>query len=260
MWYFNEKMKNEGTTQMFAAPYFTSDLHKKVALFGAFGPATYMYNCKSPLFVILADLHVDQIFELLGVQQFLPGLVLDKVGADLCSVVDDFCVMFLEFICGPTQDLNASRTEVYISKTPAGTSVKNMAHWAQGIRRDRFEMYDYGTPERNEQVYGQREPPQYDLSALSIPTAFYSGSNDWLADPEDVQVLLENVNPDIIVQNKTVNGFAHLDFVWGVHANTRVYDDLLLHLYNYLGPGRRVSSASTTTNGQYDRRARIHAL
>ena len=34
--------------------------------------------------------------------------------------------------------------QVYVAQTPAGTSVKNMAHFAQGIRHDAFRMYNYG--------------------------------------------------------------------------------------------------------------------
>jgi hypothetical protein len=43
---------------------------------------------------------------------------------------------------------------VYTSETPAGTSVKNMAHWSQGVTTDAFQMYDYGTS-GNMQHYGQ---------------------------------------------------------------------------------------------------------
>jgi len=44
---------------------------------------------------------------------------------------------------------------VYVSHTPAGTSVKNIVHFAQLHNAKKFQMYDYGDAEKNKQHYGQ---------------------------------------------------------------------------------------------------------
>jgi pimeloyl-ACP methyl ester carboxylesterase len=243
---------SEGTIQMFGAPYYdkNNELAEKVAFFGALAPVAYVYHCESPLIVLMADLRLDEIFELFGIRQFLPGTAIDVFGPDLCSVVDGMCDFFLELICGPSNDLNETRIQVYVSGTPADTSVKNMAHWAQGVRRDKFEMFDYGSSSKNEAIYGpgMKDPPQYDLSKLNVPTVLYSGTNDWLADPKDVARLVSEMNPEYLVDHIVVDGYAHLDFVWGMHAHTLVYDDLVQRIQKYLGPGVTMKSHKTRKN------------
>lgn len=70
----------------------------------------------------------------------------------------------------------------------AGTSVKNMEHWAQGVRRQpqqsKFCAYDYGKvctsviglPQPcNRYIYGQEEPLEYNLTRIISPIAVVSG-------------------------------------------------------------------------------------
>lgn len=43
-------------------------------------------------------------------------------------------------------------------------------------------MYDYGKKE-NQNKYGSNTPPEYDLSKIKAPLAFFYSDNDILADP-----------------------------------------------------------------------------
>jgi lysosomal acid lipase/cholesteryl ester hydrolase len=45
----------------------------------------------------------------------------------------------------------------------------------------RFRQYDYGLV-GNLLEYGHMSPPDYDLSKVTVPLAFYYSDNDWLAD------------------------------------------------------------------------------
>jgi len=233
---------SEGTIQMFAAPTVRPDILDKVALFGALAPVAYVHHTKSPLIRLLAIIHLDWFYELFGRKQFLPGIyVLDKIDPLICQAFDNLCGDFLFLVAGPSQDLNNSRIEVYVSETPADTSVKNMAHWSQDVSHEWFEMYDYLTPEKNMEYYGSTKPPRYNLSAVTMPVALFSGTNDWLADPTDVAKLIADLPPASIINNTVVDGFAHLDFVWGVHANKYVYDPLMELIEQYIGPGKIVT-------------------
>ena len=44
---------------------------------------------------------------------------------------------------------------------------------------ERFCAFDYG--DRNQEIYGQDTPPDYDLDKVTAPVALYWGDNDWLA-------------------------------------------------------------------------------
>lgn len=72
----------------------------------------------------------------------------------------------------------------------AGTSVQNMVHWAQGVRRKvesepKFAKYDYGqactdtygsAQPCNQNMYGSLEPPVYNLKSIKTPLAIFSGT------------------------------------------------------------------------------------
>lgn len=58
-----------------------------------------------------------------------------------------------------------------------------MMHIVQLMESGNFHKYDYGK-NKNFQKYGQLEPPHYNLSQMSTPTALYYSSNDWTVNIE----------------------------------------------------------------------------
>ena len=47
-----------------------------------------------------------------------------------------------------------------------------------------FRAYDYGSPEDNQKVYGQKYPPVYSLDKVTVPLSAYYAQNDWLVVPQ----------------------------------------------------------------------------
>ena len=45
-----------------------------------------------------------------------------------------------------------------------------------------FCKYDFGET-KNEQIYGQKSPPEYKIKAIKCPVVTYWGDNDWLVEP-----------------------------------------------------------------------------
>jgi pimeloyl-ACP methyl ester carboxylesterase len=155
------------------------------------------------------------------------------------------CENFLFLICGfDATNLNKTRLTVYMTHTPAGTSVQNMIHFMQGVQTDQFQMYDFGTPAENLRHYGQTIPPLYDLSSVHVPVALYYGGNDWLADPYDVEWIKPQL-PNLIYSLEVhvslgqrslslltataaqIEEFEHLDFLWATNAVTQVYNQII---------------------------------
>jgi pimeloyl-ACP methyl ester carboxylesterase len=79
----------------------------------------------------------------------------------------------------------------------------------------------------NEAHYGVTTPPLYDLSQLSVPTALFSGSHDYLGDPKDVEKIVKEAPASMIVHQDVQEDYAHLDFVWAPNANTRIYNQVV---------------------------------
>eukprot|EP00966_Prymnesium_polylepis_P005044 116054-Prymnesium_polylepis.2 len=58
-----------------------------------------------------------------------------------------------------------------MGQTPAGTSVKNIVQWGQGVRSQVFRMYDEGSSAANLRRFNSSTPPQYNLSSFSLHRA-----------------------------------------------------------------------------------------
>lgn len=218
---------SQGTIQAFAGFSRLQYLAERVDVFAALAPVAYVHNQRGFLLNMIADLGADKLFQALGVKEFLPSGFITKFAPWICNLLPSICDDFIELIVGPSNHMNKSRIEVYVSQTPAGTSVKNMVHWGQGIRSENFRQYDYGSAEKNIAAYGQATPPDYRLQDIKTPVVLYAGADDYLADPKDVDTLTESLAPGILVKRLDIPSYAHLDFTWAVDAATVVYADLL---------------------------------
>jgi pimeloyl-ACP methyl ester carboxylesterase len=244
---------SEGTMQAFSGFSLDQELAKKVSYFGALAPVAYLGHITSPVFELLADTYLDVLFTILGVDAFWETnwLIQGILAKYACAFVDQACDSIINALTGPSDNVNTTRLQVYISQTPAGTSVKNMAHFAQGIRDNTYRRYDYGCSCikalglslcsklicKNKAVYGAFEPPAFDLSAVTYPRmGFWTGSDDWLATSTDIEQLREGLTSATILTDQSVE-YNHLDFTWGVNANALIYQDLLTQIAKYVDVG-----------------------
>ncbi|CAH3018896.1 unnamed protein product [Porites evermanni] len=221
---------SQGTLMAFAEFSRNKELAKKVKKFFAMGPVATVGHMESPI-KYLAD-WIHEIKFLFGVRDFLPSdAIIRWLAKKVCSDKDleTFCSDIIFIICGfDKKQLNETRLPIYYTHTPAGTSVRNMVHFAQMYISKKFQMYDYGSSEENKKHYGQPTPPQYNASDMTVPVALYWAQNDWLADPTDVKALLP------LLPNKLYNNYIknwdHLDFIWGMDAAKIVYDDIIRNI------------------------------
>ncbi|KAL3207488.1 hypothetical protein MRX96_039652 [Rhipicephalus microplus] len=94
----------------------------------------------------------------------------------------------------------------------------DMAHYAQ--------KFDFGRT-RNRALYGQAEPPEYNLTRVTAPVALYWSVGDWLADPKDVSQLRDKLPRLVLDFRVRDRSFTHLDFSVGVGARHLVYEPLM---------------------------------
>jgi len=66
---------------------------------------------------------------------------------------------------------------------------------------------------------------------MKVPTAIFWSGEDWLADPEDVSFIFDNV--ESLVYEKYIPNYNHLDFSWAVTANKLIYNDIVDLLQKY---------------------------
>ena len=215
-----------------------STLQNNISFYGALAPVAHLAYIKSPLkYLSFPGTDPERAYhDLFGYKDFLPqSNIIKWLAKYACgSVIFDplVCENILFIICGPDKkNMNNTRMEVYVSHEPDGTSVKNMIHFAQMINSKQFQAYDYGSPQKNQLHYNQTTAPIYPIRPMKIPTAIFWSNDDWLADPDDVSFIFDNLQN--LVYKKYLTGYNHLDFVWAMTANKMIYEDLINEMQKY---------------------------
>lgn len=225
---------SQGTEMAFAALSNNPELASKIRLFVALAPAAYLGHLESPI-KYLKDIPAEVLFHILGRKDFLPKTdFLRWLGKDVCGkkIPGLLCENVLFLLGGyDAKEMNESRIPVYVGHNPAGTSVKNMIHYAQAVRTGNFQMFDYGKA-GNMKKYNQISPPKYNISNIQTKTALFSGTADWLTVPVDVSRVAAEVRP--LVEHKTIQGWEHLDFIWAMQAPSLCYKYVIELLHSFL--------------------------
>ncbi len=71
----------------------------------------------------------------------------------------------------------------------------------------------------------QATPPVYNVTNIDTPIALFYGSDDVLATPPDVKLLIPQLK-NLVYQHE-IETYGHLDFVFGFDAVDYVYKDIL---------------------------------
>lgn len=207
-------------------------LRSRVAAFAALAPAVYLGNVKSPIRVLAPACKTIETAKLwLGSGRFLPSNWLVRfLSTFLCQKENyPFICKNIIFLFGgyDAKNTNTTRLPVYVSHTPAGTSVQNIVHYCQSVSHGRFQAFDFGT-KKNIEKYNQTTPPLFHLNNIDIPTSVYWGGRDWLAATQDVEQILREL-PKVPggVRSIYLPHYNHFDFVWGLDAAKLVYSDVV---------------------------------
>eukprot|EP01062_Namystynia_karyoxenos_P010032 TRINITY_DN13554_c0_g1_i2.p2 TRINITY_DN13554_c0_g1~~TRINITY_DN13554_c0_g1_i2.p2 ORF type:complete len:498 (+),score=166.06 TRINITY_DN13554_c0_g1_i2:69-1562(+) len=229
---------SQGTLQLLAAlsrhqlmPDGTT-VGSKLAVAALLAPVGYIHHTRSLLLKLLADIDGDQLVRILGFKQFL-GPNTDWLLHQLtlaCDVVPKACPTSIWPIMGGG---NFSNVKVQTFRTateftPADSSVWNLVHWAQHVRREILDKHNWGKKDNAARYNGSEAPPLYDLTQITgAKLALFHGELDDLADKDDVATLIAQVPKSTVVFQKDLDNYGHMDFVWGLDAHIRVYADVL---------------------------------
>ncbi|EDW95163.1 lipase 3 [Drosophila yakuba] len=152
-----------------------------------------------------------------------------------CHLSNSICNnAFIMFANGGYVNANASSMSVLIETHPAGSSSNQGIHYLQLWKSLKFRQYDWGTKKNNE-LYGQDLPPDYDLRKITAPTHLYSSNNDALCGPEDVKTLVANFPHLKEDYHVPVQSFNHLDFIIARNMKELVNDPVIERINSYEG-------------------------
>uniref|UniRef100_A0A8C3JLH4 AB hydrolase-1 domain-containing protein n=1 Tax=Calidris pygmaea TaxID=425635 RepID=A0A8C3JLH4_9CHAR len=205
---------SQGCTIAFIAFSSMPELAQKIKMFFALAPALTIKHARKkgscPDTVHRAIQCSGKEFIPTNLWRFLPELcrhpLLHKPCANLLFLLGGY----------NEKNLNMTRLDVYTSHYPDGTSVKNMIHWAQAQAFD-------GSSELSLSL--QETPPFYRVDEMPVPTAVWSGGEDWAADWRDIRLLLPRITH--LVTYGHIPDWNHWDFIWGLDAPERLYSSIL---------------------------------
>jgi lysosomal acid lipase/cholesteryl ester hydrolase len=95
-----------------------------------------------------------------------------------------------------------------------------------------FRKWDYG-PADNLFIYGQADPPSYDLNKILVPVSVWYGDGDWLIDAADAEHLVQEL-PNAVGHRVDFEGFTHSDFIMAMNADKLVYGPVMEELEAFL--------------------------
>lgn len=225
-----------GTTAFMAMHHYRLDIAAKVRLAHFLAPVASVGYMESPIaWIAKIDGILGAILDLLGIGEFLPSnTLMDCLASLFCNEggLQGICSNILFVLCGFDEaQLNKTLLETIMHHTPAGASSTTILHYGQEVNSKGFHGYDWGSKAENFQHH-KGEVPVYRLEDVTTPTALYWGDNDWLAAPQDIlntimhlPNVLSGMNHEIALPT-----WNHLDFLWGIDADTLVYSYLLKNM------------------------------
>ncbi|XP_021951739.1 lipase 3 [Folsomia candida] len=227
-----------GTTMFFVCMTERPEYNSKVALMSALAPVAFTQNMISPLrFIAPFSTQIEWLLEMIGLHEFAANSPFyDLIGATLCNETNpwhEICTNVLFLLCGfDPEQMDPALTPEILGQLPAGTSVRTIVHYAQGVTSGQFQKYDFGE-EKNLLVYGSPVPPVYDWTKMTAPVALYWAQNDWLGVPDDTLRVMQNVVNLQRFWRINFDKFNHLDFLFALDLVPFVNRPVLEFLHGY---------------------------
>ncbi|XP_047991393.1 lysosomal acid lipase/cholesteryl ester hydrolase-like [Leguminivora glycinivorella] len=233
----------------------------KVKVLIALAPSSKHVHTKSPIFRILMTNARDYQFILqkVGLAEFLwkgffrPLIWLSQYKPEILSYI-----IYLLDAPNP-ESMSIEIMRLTFTHFPAGTSTKNLARFGQSVNVDRYCKFDYG-PEKNIEIYGG-EPPEFNLSAVTVPTYVIQGKNDWIVDTVDVEWLvskLPNVKEFVFMEDPLWN---HLNMVVHKNIGSALFPKILKYLRLHDNNGHSINEIKYGNNTAFsDAKLRLQTL
>ncbi|KAJ8917545.1 hypothetical protein NQ315_005594 [Exocentrus adspersus] len=119
------------------------------------------------------------------------------------------------------------RYPVFATQLIDSMAVEVYGHYVQIGKSGVFRNYDHGW-RKNMDIYGQMDPPAYNLSKVPVPVALYVGKNDILATPTNAKQLYSEL------PESSRCGYHSIEFPKWNHIDFLIAKDIMTYLYKHV--------------------------
>ncbi|XP_011865872.1 PREDICTED: lipase 3-like [Vollenhovia emeryi] len=236
---------SQGTTAFFVMASERPEYQDKIQAMFALAPVAYCGRMDNPILQFIArftgTLH--RLMKLLGMYEFMPDneaiKIFQRIACEEDAWTQPLCANVLFLIAGYNPDqFNATLLPLILEHTPAGSSTKQLMHYAQLINTGylvtpgKFRQYDYSLI-TNLLKYNSISPPKYNLGRIKVPISLHYSTNDWLVNVNDVDELYKELDNPLGKFRVPHEKFNHLDFMWAKDVKELLYDKVLSLMTNF---------------------------
>ncbi|EFN60337.1 Lipase 3 [Camponotus floridanus] len=215
-----------GITSFFIMASERPKIARMVQMMICFAPGVFLNHIQSPIqYLIPFKRNFEMVMRLSYHDEFLPNDLVRFLLKNICdqNITGEFCINVLFMIYGDDPEQFNYNLQLVIYSHLGSISTKTIIHFVQEVESGKFCKYDYGR-EENLLIYNSVEPPDYDLSNITIPIALFYANNDWLVNKKNVKKLYHLLPNVIDMYEVPWPKFNHADFVWAKNAPKLVYD------------------------------------
>ncbi|XP_053603529.1 lipase 1-like [Plodia interpunctella] len=214
---------SQGTTIFFVMCSVKPEYNKKINHAVLLAPVAWTNSIEYPFISYLGRYlkFLIVLFDHFGIHEMFTENMRRKQQGIECYKTSSYCDLeyYLNFGVANFENLALDKIDVIDSHIPAGASTKTLAHFIQGYRNKQFQRFDYGL-RKNLLLYSSIQPPDYDVSKVTVPLSLFVSESDRLSDISDVKILvpkLRNIKR-YFEFNRTLD-FTHIEFAYGRRVN-----------------------------------------
>ncbi|XP_077529189.1 gastric triacylglycerol lipase-like [Haemaphysalis longicornis] len=229
---------SQGTLVFFTMVAERPEYNAKVKVFAGLAPFNKVSHVDIALlnqFAPYADKFMSKSYELILFELFPRGAFYMNWAGKFCALpTRSMCSLVGDMVANlGSKYMNESRLPVYLHFMPGGTSTKNIVHYAQLVTTARPQKFDYG-PEKNQLMYGQREPAEYNLMNVRTDVGIFWSLGDHVITPDNVRELIRDLG-DRVKKDHFINDdyYTHAHFLMAMNNPDVLYGDFLSFLNRY---------------------------
>lgn len=216
---------SQGSTQGFASLSTNMELNEKINLFVALAPAAKPNNFPNRLLSMMVNSSPESLYTILGERSFIgaSGFLRRMLPSHTYTMIVSLALQYIFGWKGKSLD----NKDILYSHLYSQSSVKQVVHWLQIIRKGEFRSYEL-SPSSPPPEGAPQASEEYCIHNITTPIAIIYGKDDKLI---DVDWLIQRLQT--IVMCKGLDAYEHLCILWGRDVKHTVNPDIIGLLESY---------------------------